>query len=272
VRRASLSRYARRVGQRGTGQREISPRGLGDIIVSSRPYDEYVAMFGLTDGDILAGPLLDCPGGAGPFAAAVRARGGSAVSADPAYALPPEALVARARAGLDHGIRYLRENPASYVWTFFSSVPDLRRRRAAALEEFARDFGGADERYVAASLPRLPFGGGDFRLALSGYFLFAYPDHLDEDAHEAALRELLRVAREEVRVFPLIDTAYIRHPAIDGLRRRLAAQGVESEVRRVDYEFQRGGNEVLILRKPAGEDQGARDHAGQKDAAGVGGS
>ena len=67
-------------------------------------------------------------------------------------------------------------------------------------------------------------------------------------AHERCLADLLRVATDEVRVFPLIDTAYVRYPRLDDLRRRLAASGVESEVRRVDYEFQRGGDEVLILR------------------------
>ena len=235
--------------RRGRGD---PPRGLGEIIVSSRPYDEYLAMFALAEREVLAGPVLDCPGGAGSFGATVRARGGVAVSADPAYALPPAELVARAAAGFEHGVRYLEENRGSYAWTFFSSLEDLRRRRTRALEEFARDFTGADDRYVAAALPALPFADGRFRLVLSAYLLFAYPDHLDEDAHERALRELLRVAREEVRLFPLIDTAYVRHPAIDDLRRRLGAGGVESEVRRVDYELQRGGDEVLILRKPAG--------------------
>ena len=51
------------------GRRE-APRGIGDIIVISRSYDEYMAMFGLTEAEALAGPVLDCPGGAGPFAAA----------------------------------------------------------------------------------------------------------------------------------------------------------------------------------------------------------
>ncbi len=204
-------------------------------------------MFGLGEPEVLAGAVLDCPGGAGPFAAEVRARGGRAVSADPAYALDPGEVVARCGAGLERGIAYLEENRQSYVWTFFSSLDDLRRRRTTALERFARDFAGADERYVAAALPDLPFPDGEFRLALSAYLLFAYPDHLDLDDHERSLRELLRVAREEVRVYPLIDTAYVRHPGIDELRRRLARDGVESEVRPVDYEFQRGGNEVLIL-------------------------
>lgn len=231
--------------------RHDGPRGIGEIIVSSRPYDEYMAMFGLTEAEVLAGPVLDCPGGAGPFGAAVRAGGGDAVSADPAYALPRAEIVEQVRAGLEHGIRYLDENRESYVWTFFASLDDLRRRRGAALEAFARDFHGPDDRYVPAALPDLPFADGAFRLALSAYLLFAYPDHIDEAAHEACLRELLRVSREEVRVFPLIDTAYVRYPGLDDLRRRLAATGGDSEVRRVDYEFQRGGDEVLILRPPA---------------------
>jgi hypothetical protein len=232
---------------RGAEARREGPRGIGEIIVSSRPYDEYMAMFGLSEAEVLAGPVLDCPGGAGPFAAEVRARGGRAVSADPAYALPPAEIVEQVRAGLEHGIRYLGENRDSYVWTFFASLDDLRRRRGAALEAFARDFDGPDDRYVVAALPGLPFSEGAFRLALSAYLLFAYPDHISEADHERWLRELLRVAREEVRVFPLIDTAYVRYPGLDDLRRRLAASGVDSEVRRVDYEFQRGGNEMLVL-------------------------
>ena len=234
-----------------------APRGIGEIIVSSRPFDEYTAMFGLAEGDVLAGPVLDCPGGAGSFAAGVRERGGEAVCADPAYALPPDEIVAAARAGLEHGIRYLSDNRESYVWTYWSSVDDLRRGRGAAVEAFARDFAGPDERYVVASLPDLPFADGAFRLVLCAYLLFAYPDHFDHPAHEAALRELVRVAREEVRVYPLMDTAYVRHPAIDDLRRRLDADGIDSEVRRVGYEFQRGATEVLVV-DPGVDSRGRR--------------
>jgi hypothetical protein len=229
-----------------------SPRGLGDIVVSCRPYDEYRAMFGLTDGEILAGPVLDCPGGAGAFASEVRRRGGEAVSLDPAYALPRIELVARVRAGLDHGMRYLHQNRQSYAWSFFRSPDDVRRRREEALAEFAADFAGPDERYLVAALPRLSLADGSFRLVLCGYLLFAYPDHLDEAGHLAALRELVRVAREEVRVFPLIDTTYVRYAGLDRLRRALEADGVGSEVRRVQYELQRGGNEVLVLRPDGG--------------------
>jgi hypothetical protein len=224
-------------------------RGIGDIIVSSRPYEEYRDMFGLSDAELLAGPVLDCPGGAGGFAAGLRARGGEVVSADPAYTGDPRALVERSREGFEHGLRYLAANSESYLWSYHGSVEALTAARRAGLDAFAADYRGPDERYVTAALPDLPFADGAFRLALSGYLLFAYPDHLDMDDHEAALRELLRVAGQ-VRVYPLIDTAYQRHPGIDDLRRILAADGVDSEVRRVDYAFQRGADEVLVLAAP----------------------
>lgn len=227
------------------------PRGLGDIIVSSRPYDEYLAMFDLSDDDVLAGAVLDCPAGAGAFASGVRARGGEVVSVDPAFALPPAELVATSRAGLEQGLKYLAQNIESYEWEFFASPDDLKERRLAALDIFVEDFHGPDDTHVVASLPGLPFPDRRFRLVLCAYLLFSYPDHFDEAAHLAGLREVVRVADEEVRIYPLIDTAYQRYPAIDDLRTRLLAEdGVESEVRPVAYRFQRGAVEALVLKPP----------------------
>lgn len=224
----------------------VDPRGIGEVVVSSRPYEEYLAMFGLTEADVLSGPVLDCPGGAGGFAAGVRTRGGTVVSADPVYAQDAPAIVGAARAGLERGLAYLERNRDSYVWTWFRDVEDLVARRREGLEAFAADFRGADARHVAASLPHLPFAEGAFRLALSGYLLFTYPDHFDLAWHRDALDELTRVAGE-VRVYPLIDTAYERYPALDELRRGLDARGHPSEVRRVEYAFQRGADEVLVV-------------------------
>lgn len=204
-------------------------------------------MFGLTEAEVLAGPVLDCPGGAAGFTSGVRGRGGHAVAVDPVYGTPPAELVATVRAGLERGLRYLDENRDSYVWTYFDSPEDLTRRRLAGLDAFAASYTGADGHHVCAALPDLPFPDGAFRLVLSAYLLFSYPDHIDEARHLESLRELVRVAGEEVRLYPLIDTAYARYPGIGDLRRALEAEGVDSEVRRVEYGFQRGADEVLIL-------------------------
>jgi hypothetical protein len=231
-------------------------RGLGDIIVTARPFDEYRAMFALTDDDILAGPILDCPGGAGGFAEGVRAMGGTVYSVDPVYEVPREELLAACRADTLRGNRYVVENPEMYVMGFFRDADDHRERRLAGLEAFAAGFRGPGEFHVPARLPHLPFPDGHVRLALSAHLLFTYPDHLDEADHLAALRELLRVARDEVRVFPLVDTTLTPSPYLDRLRRTLAGEGVGSEIRPVPYEWQRGAHEMLVLRSGRSGDGG----------------
>lgn len=223
------------------------PRGVGDVIVTSRGFDEYTAMFGL-DGLALDGlEILDCPGGASGFPAVARARGARVVSTDPAYAIPPDELIAKSRRDTLHGNQYVRDNPDLYVDEWFTDADDHATSRLAALEVFAADFHGPDARYVVATLPDLPFPDGRFDLVLSGHLLFTYPDHLDEAAHLACLRELVRVARRQVRVFPLLDTTLAPSPYLDRLRHALAADGVASALVRVPYEFQRGAHTMLML-------------------------
>ena len=96
-----------------------------------------------------------------------------------------------------------------------------------------------------------PFGGrpdAPFELALSSHFLFLYSGQFDLDFHIAALREMLRVAAE-VRVFPLLQLGGAPSPHVPGVREALTAAGVRATVEPVPYEFQRGGNHMLRLRR-----------------------
>jgi hypothetical protein len=80
---------------------------------------------------------------------------------------------------------------------------------------------------------------------LSSHFLFTYADRLDARFHVAALRELYRVARGEVRAFPLLEQG---GRAVLGLLGAVLAElDLPCCVRPVDYEFQRGGNQMLVL-------------------------
>lgn len=99
-----------------------------------------------------------------------------------------------------------------------------------------------------ARYPALPFDDGQFDLVLSSHFLFTYADRLDSEFHQRALVELLRVCRGEVRVFPLLDQGgHALGPMIEELLGRLRRGGTTAEVRPVAYEFQRGGNQMLVL-------------------------
>ena len=102
---------------------------------------------------------------------------------------------------------------------------------------------GGSDHYVAAALPRLPFADASFDLALCSHLLFTWANVFDEAWHEAAIREMARVAGE-VRVFPLVHQGS-GEPVefLDALCDRLAADaGLVARVERVPYAFQLGGD------------------------------
>ena len=86
------------------------------------------------------------------------------------------------------------------------------------MSRFLDDFeeGKAEGRYVTASLPSLPFEGGQFDLALCSHLLFLYSDQLSLDFHQASIEELLSVA-SEVRLFPLLSLDRRPSPHFDPL-------------------------------------------------------
>lgn len=203
-------------------------------------------MFDLTDADLLAGPVLDCPGGGASFAAEARALGADVISVDPLYAVPAKELAGRTLRDTHRSSEFIGENLERYVWTFFRSRDHHLEHRRGGTRIFATDIVEHPELYVAAELPELPFEDRQFTLALSSHLLFTYADRLDFDFHFEALTELARVA-EQVRAYPLVDYGAHRYAEIDELRARLETHGLTSEVRRVPYEFQRSANEMLVL-------------------------
>lgn len=220
---------------------------LDQVVPWGRSFDEYAAMFALDEGD-LAKRILGCGDGPASFNAGLTARGGRAVSVDPIYRFSREDLAARIEATYPVVLEQTRRNAAEFVWSGIPSVEELGRVRRAAMEAFLADYPAGSEagRYVVGALPGLPFTDRSFDLALCSHFLFLYSAHFDEDFHVRALLELLRVA-QEVRVFPLLELGAVRSRHLDGALARLAGAGCRAEVAAVPYEFQRGGNEMLVL-------------------------
>jgi hypothetical protein len=222
-------------------------QSIGDHLISARSFDEYEAMFALTDSD-LSGRVLDCPGGGASFTATARARGVDALAVDPVYAVPADRLAARMTGELARGSRWTAEHRDRYVWDQHGSPAEHARLRAASAELFTRDLREAPERYLAGALPFLPFRDDAVDLVLSSHLLFTYADRLDVDFHCAALQEMVRVSRRQVRVYPLVDQAgHARPDLLDAVLADLAAAGVPSTVRTVGYEFQRGATQMLEL-------------------------
>jgi hypothetical protein len=213
-------------------------------------------MFALTDGD-LGKAILSAADGPASFNAEVTRRGGQVVSVDPLYAFSAAEIRARVQATADEMVALTERERHRFVWRHVRSPAELRQLRLAAMETFLADYpaGLAAGRYRPQSLPRLDFADDAFGLAVCSHFLFLYSAAFDADFHVAAIRELLRVA-PEARVFPLLDMTGKRSAHLDGVAAALRDAGLLVTIERVPYEFQRGGDEMLRVRRGARSDDG----------------
>lgn len=223
---------------------------LDQTVPFGRSLREYELMFSLSAVD-RRGRILDCAAGPASFNAELTAAGGTVCSLDPLYQFTGVEIQRQFDATLDQVIAQVRATPQHWVWSHHRSPDDLRRNRITVMEHFLSDYrnGRGTCRYVCGSLPTLPFVRDQFDLALSSHFLFLYSDHFTEAFHLEAIRTLLQVARE-VRIFPLIALRAERSQHLNPVCTQLRREGYTLSIERVEYELQRGGNEMLRLRRP----------------------
>lgn len=222
---------------------------LEQVVPWGLSFDEYGAMFALSDAD-LGGRVLGCGDGPASFNAIATRRGSRVISCDPTYRWRVAELRARIEDTYEQVIDQTRRNQHEFVWDTIRSVDELGRVRMAAMQEFLRDYplGAQEGRYIEAGLPSLPFHDGQFDLAVCSHLLFLYSSQLGEAFHHAATLELCRVARE-VRVFPLLTLGGTPSPFVESCASDLRAAGSNVSIERVPYEFQRGGNEMMRIRR-----------------------
>jgi hypothetical protein len=222
---------------------------LQHVVPWGRSFDEYRAMFALSDAD-LEGRILGCGDGPASFNAVATRRGANVVSCDPLYRSSVADIQARIDETFTQVIDQTRRNHHEFVWNTIQSVDELGRVRMLAMKEFLRDYpaGVREGRYIDAELPSLPFDDGRFDLAVCSHLLFLYSQQLGEPFHHASVLELSRVARE-VRIFPLLALGGAPSPFVDSCALALRAAGADVSIERVPYEFQRGGNQMMRIRR-----------------------
>jgi len=217
------------------------------VVPWGRSFDEYVNMFNLTEHD-LTRKILGCGDGPASFNKIMRERGNTMISIDPIYQFSAAQIQERIDVTYQKVMEQTRQNAEKFLWTTIPSVDELGRVRMNAMQEFLADYdaGIAEGRYRFEELPSLLFADGAFDLALCSHFLFLYSDNLSEEFHRSAIAEMLRVARE-VRIFPLLDLNANISRYVEPMIAHFSANGYQVEILDVDYEFQRGGNQMMKL-------------------------
>ncbi|WP_298235777.1 hypothetical protein [uncultured Azohydromonas sp.] len=222
---------------------------LQDVVPWGRSLAEYRSMFSLTDAD-LGKRILGCGDGPASFNAEVTAAGGHVISVDPVYAFSGFQIRSRIAEVYPTILEQLARHRGDYIWDHFPGVEQVANARMQAMERFLQDYelGRQQGRYVEAALPALPFENHAFELALCSHFLFLYSTQLNLEAHVAGTRELCRVARE-VRIYPLVSLEGMESPHLGAVVERLHAEGIAARREAVNYRFQKGATDMLVLYK-----------------------
>ena len=218
----------------------------GPIFIG-RTWLEYLKMFDLSSEELAGGKILDCAAGASSFTAEMSKRGFDVTAVDILYNEDPDVLCDKCR----YHMKILVEGLGSvdhFVWSFFKDLEDLKNQRNQACREFIDDYRNQmGRKYITADLTRLPFEDNRFSVVLCSHLLFIYDHRLDYEFHLNSIKEMLRVTSRELRIYPLVKNKGIKSEFIKRIINEL--QDFDVNIVKVDYEFRRGGNEMIKIRK-----------------------
>jgi hypothetical protein len=221
---------------------------INRIVFIGRAYEEYTKMFNLSLEDLANKKILDCAGGACSFTAHANKLGIQSISCDVAYYHDVDDLERKGLEDIEHTMEHMEKAAQNYVWEYFASVDALRQERSRALKDCVRDMRENPHHYQAATLPALPFEDHHFDMTICAHLLFMYSDRLDYQFHLDSLKELIRVTKGEIRIFPLTDLYGQKYKQLSQLMDDLKEYVDFVEEVKVPYEFQKGANEMLVIK------------------------
>ncbi len=210
-------------------------------------YDEIFAIHAIPRG----ARILDVAAGPASFAAEANADGWRVTAADPLYVSSAAAISERFQAARTLVMEQINRNLSGYRWDRIGTPRRLEARRVETMRAFLKDFerhGG--DRYVEASLPKLPFADAAFDVALCSHFLFLNEATQGRAFTLASVKEMLRVARE-IRLFPLVRMDGQSSRLLPQILASVARQGHSATIEAVDWSFQIGATHRLVVRRPA---------------------
>jgi hypothetical protein len=223
---------------------------LEKIVPWGRNFGEYRRMFSLSDAD-LSKRILGAGDGPASFNAEATEQGSDVISIDPLYGYSGEEIRSRFDEIREEVLAKTAANAHQFVWDVYPNVEALGAARVAATRRFLEDFddGLSQGRYVAGELPNLPVAEDTRDLALVSHLLFLYSaPHLDLQFHIDTIQDLLRVA-PEVRIFPLTRLDGARSEFVEPVTQHFSGPAGKAELVKVDYEFHRGGNWMMRVRR-----------------------
>jgi len=221
---------------------------LKDIVLIGRTFDEYYKMFNLRSIDKKE-KILDVASGVSSFSAEAIAMGYHVTASDRIYCLSAEEIEKKCAEDLESVMGKLPEIKDLYKWEFFRDIEELREQRRKAYKSFIEDYKHNLNRvYVSTEYPENKFKDKQFDIALISHFLFMYDEHLNYEFHKQTIKEIMRITSKEIRIFPLVNLKGEKSLLVEELMKDEEFANNKIKVIKVEYEFVKGGNEMLVIK------------------------
>jgi len=221
---------------------------LKNVVPWGRNLDEYISMFSLTDSD-LEKRIISFGDGPASFNREMTKLNRKVISLDPIYQFTKDELKRRIVETKETVLEQTRANQDKFVWTNIKNIQDLEMIRMNAMNDFIEDFelGKTQERYIYHELPNsTKYPDMSFDLGLSSHFLILY-SQLGLDFHIESISEMLRICKE-IRIFPILNLNAVKSEVLDGIVDYFKSDFI-IDIESVDYEFQKGGNQMLRIKR-----------------------
>ena len=221
---------------------------LKNVVPWGRNLDEYSRIFKLTDSDFTK-RIISFGDGPASFNTEMTKLNRQVVSLDPIYQFTRDELKQRIVETKATILEQVRANTDKFVWKNIRNIIDLEQIRTDAMTQFIDDFelGKEQGRYIYHELPNSTgYPDLSFDLGLSSHFLILY-SQLGLDFHIKSISEMLRVCKE-IRIFPILNLNAVKSEVFDGIIDYFKLDFTIS-IEPVDYEFQKGGNQMLLIKR-----------------------
>ena len=224
---------------------------LNRMVLIGKTFREYHRMFSLRDfQDPEEEKILDAGSGVSSFSAEANASGWNVTASDEIYSMSADTIVEKCAKDLEEVMKKLEAVKDLYNWDYFKNIPELKENRALAYKAFVADYAKeGNKRYIFAQFPKTEFKDKQFTLSLVSHFLFLYEKQIPYDTHAEIIQELIRLTSGEIRIFPITNFEGRRSVYLEYLFEDDRFKGMKFEIKKTGYEFLKGANEILIIRK-----------------------
>ncbi|CAA0108537.1 Uncharacterised protein [BD1-7 clade bacterium] len=224
--------------------------GLDRVVLWGRNLTQYEEMFNLTDSD-LGKNIVGVADGPACANAELFEQGIRYTSIDPIYKESVDDIRASFLGSRPDVMARISALVEAKTPGLHKNVEELGRDGDQVFDTFIADYEKRKDSgaYIYGELPSLPIADQTYDLALSSYLLFAYSGVLDYSFHLAAVRELLRVARE-VRMYPVTDVDNYLSAHIPPMMQTLRDEGIDVYLEDVPFRYVdvKTNNQMLVAR------------------------